>query len=121
MANVNDSLKEALSLDGAKAVALVDYTTGMTLGTSGDTVAIDLDIAAAGSTEVVRAQMRAMSTLGLEERIEDILITLEHQFHLARLVKGHEGLFLYVVLDKDKSNLGMARFKLAAIEKSLEI
>ena len=37
------------------------------------------------------------------------------------LTEGHEGLFLYLVLDKGRANLAMARHKLASIEKNLEV
>ncbi len=121
MANITESLQSALAIDGAVAVALVDYTTGMTLGTAGDAHSINLEVAAAGNTEVVRAKMRTMEGLGINEKIEDILITLSGQYHLIRLVQGHEGLFLYLVLDKVRSNLALARFKLIDLEKDLTI
>lgn len=75
MADVQTSLKEAMTIPGALGVALVDYESGMTLGTAGGGP-IDLEVAAAGNTDVVRAKMRTMDALGLEDRIEDILITL---------------------------------------------
>lgn len=121
MSNLNDVLSAAASIDGAIAVALVDYTTGMTLGVAGDTTAINLEVAAAGNTDVVRAKMRTMDGLGLNDKIEDILITLSSAYHLLRLVDGHEGLFLYLVLDRSRANLAMARFKLTDLEKQLTL
>src|SRR5690348_6948350 len=58
MANLDLSLKECMSIDGAVGVALVDYTSGMTLGTAGGSAELDLSVAAAGNTDVVRAKMR---------------------------------------------------------------
>jgi len=118
MSNVNVVLKETMTIDGAIAAALVDYTTGMTLGTAGDS-SFNLDVAAAGTTEVVRAQMRMMEGLHLQDRIEDILITIGSQYHLTRVVDGHDGLFLYLVLNRSRANLGMARFRLASVEKDI--
>jgi hypothetical protein len=37
---------------------------------------LDLDVAAASNTEVIRAKMRTMESLRLDDTIEDILITL---------------------------------------------
>ncbi|WP_432495803.1 hypothetical protein [Kineococcus auxinigenes] len=122
MANVDATLKAALEIDGATAVALVDWESGMSLGQAGGG-AIDLDVAAAGNTDVVRAKLRTMQRLGLEEKIEDILITLGTQIHLIRLLQsatGH-GLFLYLVLKKDSSNLAMARRQLTQLERALEV
>jgi len=121
MGNVDASLGQLLKVDGCLVVALVDYSSGMMLGSAGDTTILSLDVAAAGNTEVVRAKMRTLKGLGIQEAIEDILITLESQYHLIRLVDSKPGLFLYVVLSKDRSNLAMARYKLAEVEKLIEL
>ncbi|MFE0811233.1 hypothetical protein ACFW4M_11565 [Streptomyces sp. NPDC058794] len=124
MANLETSLKECLSaIDGASAAALVDYTSGMALGTLGGTKEFNLEVAAAGNTDVVRAKLRTMELLGLKEEIEDILITLNSQYHLIRLLKGRggNGLFLYLVLDASRANLAMARHQLRRIEGELEV
>ncbi|KIF74754.1 hypothetical protein QR77_13770 [Streptomyces sp. 150FB] len=124
MANTEAALKEATTLiDGAIGAALVDYTSGMALGTVGGGKDLDLTVAAAGNTDVVRAKVRTMEMLGLKDEIEDILITLGSQYHLIRLLKGrgNNGLFLYVALDKARANLAMARHQLSKIEGELEV
>ncbi|WP_369208530.1 hypothetical protein [Streptomyces sp. PU-14G] len=124
MADTEASLKEALgSIDGAIGVALVDYTSGMALGTAGGGKDFDLEVAAAGNTDVVRAKLRTMEHLGLQDEIEDILITLGTQYHLIRLLraKSGNGLFLYIALDAGKANLAMARHQLRRIEAHLEV
>ncbi|MCX4981303.1 hypothetical protein [Streptomyces sp. NBC_00572] len=123
MANTETSLKEATTIDGALGAALVDYTSGMALGTIGGGKELDLNMAAAGNTDVVRAKVRTMEMLGLGDEIEDILITLGRQYHLIRLLKGQgkNGLFLYLALDKERANLAMARHQLKKIEADLEV
>ncbi|MET8111669.1 hypothetical protein ACWG5P_03795 [Streptomyces prasinus] len=124
MANTETSLKDCLSsIEGATAAALVDYTSGMALGTIGGGKEFNLEVAAAGNTDVVRSKLRTMELLGLNEEIEDILITLGSQYHLIRLLKGRggNGLFLYLVLDSGRSNLAMARHQLRRIENELEV
>ncbi|MGC9377288.1 hypothetical protein [Streptomyces sp. MH13] len=124
MANLETSLKECLSsIDGATAAALVDYTSGMALGTLGGGKDFNLEVAAAGNTDVVRSKLRTMEHLGLNEEIEDILITLNTQYHMIRLLKGRggNGLFLYLVLDASRANLAMARHQLRRIESELEV
>ncbi|MEU9623109.1 MULTISPECIES: hypothetical protein [unclassified Streptomyces] len=124
MANTEASLKEAMtSIEGTLGVALVDYTSGMSLGTLGGGKDFNLEIAAAGNTDVVRAKLRTMEHLGLQDEIEDILITLGTQYHLIRLLKarGNNGLFLYLVLDSGRANLAMARHQLKRIEAELEV
>ncbi|MET9852235.1 hypothetical protein ABZY57_04685 [Streptomyces sp. NPDC006450] len=124
MANVETSLKEATtSIDGVLGVALVDCSSGMALGTIGGGKDLDLTVAAAGNTDVVRAKLRTMEMLGLKDEIEDILISLGGQYHLIRLLKGRgsAGLFLYLALDKTRANLAMARHQLKKIEAELEV
>ncbi|MDJ1644499.1 MULTISPECIES: hypothetical protein [Streptomyces] len=124
MANTEATLKEAMSsIEGATGAALVDYTSGMALGTLGGGKDFNLEVAAAGNTDVIRAKLRTMEHLGLKEEIEDILITLSTQYHLIRLLKtrGGNGLFLYLVLDASRANLAMARHQLKKIEAELEV
>lgn len=124
MANVETALKEATTtIDGALGAALVDYGSGMALGTVGGGKDLDLAVAAAGNTDVVRAKVRTMEMLGLNDEIEDILITLGSQYHLIRLLKGRgaTGFFLYLALDKGRANLAMARHQLKKIEGELEV
>lgn len=119
MANVKQSMDELLTCDGALCAALVDAESGMTLGQAG--TGLDLEVAAAGNTEVMRAKLKTMKALGLNDAIEDILITLGSQYHIIRPMKQKDGLFLYVVLDKAKSNLAMARRKTQDVERELAL
>lgn len=122
--NIETALKEAMAIDGALGVALVDWESGMSLGTLGGGKYLDLEVAAAGNTEVVRAKMRTLASLRINDTIEDILITLTKQYHLIRPLKnsgGEQSLFLYLALDRAKSNLALARLNLKRIESDLTV
>ncbi|WP_326636114.1 hypothetical protein OIE67_02145 [Nonomuraea fuscirosea] len=123
MAGMDVSLKEMMSIDGTIGAAIVDHGSGMALGTLGGSKDLDLQIAAAGNTEVVKAKLRTMDSLGLKETIEDILITLGTQYHIIRPItgRGGKGLFLYLALDRSRANLALARHQLRGIEEKLEI
>jgi hypothetical protein len=123
MPEMDVALKDAMQIDGAIGVALVDYTSGMALGLAGGSKDLDMSVAAAGNTDVVRAKMRAMELLGLRESIEDILITTDGQYHLVRPLTGRsgKGLFLYLALFKNRANLAMARHQLRQIEENLDV
>ncbi|WP_327683480.1 hypothetical protein [Kitasatospora sp. NBC_00458] len=124
MTDAAGALKQALTvIDGAIGAALVDYNSGMALATLDGGGSLDLNVAAAGNTDVVRAKMRTMDMLGLKDGIEDILITLSSQYHLIRPLTSRTGggLFLYLALDKGRANLAMARHQLTKIEADLEV
>ncbi|MBL7499696.1 hypothetical protein I6A84_06485 [Frankia sp. CNm7] len=120
--DIETALKEAMTLDGAVGAALVDYESGMMLGAAGGGHALNLEIAAAGNTDVVRAKARTLEALGIREGIEDILITLDRQYHLIRLLsRGGSQLFLYLALDRSRANLALARHKLRSIDRELSV
>jgi hypothetical protein len=123
MSDMDTALKEIMEIDGAIGVALVDHTSGMALGTIGGGTDLDLTVAAAGNTDVVRAKLRTMDMLNIPEKIEDILITLDTQYHLIRPLTSHsgKGLFLYLALRRDRANMAMARHRLRRIESDLDI
>jgi len=118
MSSIEHSLDMAANIKGAFAVALVDYESGMTLGSRGGSPEFDLDVAAPGNSDVMRTKLDVMQKLGLRETIEDILITLDTQYHLIRPVRGggDEKLFLYLVLNRAQASLAMARRDLRVIE-----
>lgn len=114
------SLSEAMLIDGCSAIALVDYTSGMILAKEGGTN-LNLDVAAAGNSDVVRAKLKTMSALKLKTNIEDILITLGDQYHIIRPLSNAKNLFLYVALNRAQANLAMARHKISSLEQDVHI
>jgi len=119
MSNLEKTLEGFMQIDGAIAAAVVDWESGMTLGTSGS--GMDINLAAAGNTNVVRAKMAVMKDLKIKGNIEDILITLSGHYHLIRLLDKHPNIFIYVALNRDNANLGLARHRIGVLEKALII
>ncbi|WP_153165041.1 hypothetical protein [Stenotrophomonas nematodicola] len=119
MAGLDQTLSALMTFDGAQAVALVDYESGMLLGEAG--TGVDMEVAAAGNTEVIRAKMKTAASLNLNDTIEDILISLGRAYHILRPVAKQQGLFIYLVLDRGKSNLALARRKVQDVESQLAL
>lgn len=112
------SLEILSDIDGFLAAALVDSSSGLCVQTLGG--GINLEVAAAGNTEVLLAKRQVAASLDLDDQIEDILISLRKQYHLIRPLVRNQTFFLYLVLDRSKANLAMARHELRNFEKELE-
>mgnify|MGYP003598312577 CR=1 FL=1 len=80
---------------------------------------MNMEVAAASNTEVVRSKRKAIKTLGLRDEVEDILITLSKQYHLIRPLRSRPSVFIYVALDRSRANLGLARYTLTESERDL--
>ncbi|MGW0181646.1 hypothetical protein [Nocardia sp. NPDC003345] len=121
--NLDDALREGMAVDGAIGIALVDAGSGMLLAKQGGSSVFDLDVAGAVNTEVLRAKLRAIEALQLDDAVQDILISLESQYHiimpLAR--NADEQLFLYLALDRARANLALARHQLRRVEQAVRL
>ena len=113
-------LSHLQNLDGFVGAALVDSDTGRIIAQTGQT-GFDLGAAAMGNAEVIKAKQSAMDRMGMEEVIEDILITLTNQYHLIRTMDFDNSMFIYLVLDRHLTELGMARNRVRKFEKCLEL
>lgn len=113
-------IAKASDIAGFIGACLVDSDSGLMLSSVGGG-GIDMEAAAALNTQVIKAKQQAIETLGLDDSIEDILMTLGKQLHLIRPLEKSPSVFIYVVLDKKLSNLGMARLQVKNIESGLSL
>ena len=83
MSSINEVLAQLISdVDGAMVALLGDSDSGMLLASAG--TGLDVEIAAAGATETMRAKLNTMRALKLDAELEDILVTLSTQYHIIR-------------------------------------
>ena len=112
-------LRQLAELDGYIATAVVSTESGMVVAKDAGSTGFNIDVAAAANSELVKAKERAVAALGLQDSIEDILISLGKQYHLIRPLRSRKNYFFYLSLSKQQGNLAMARFKLEDIEAQL--
>lgn len=122
MSQLDKSITDLMSIDGATGAAIVDISSGMALASAGNP-GFSLDVAAAGNSNVIRAKLNTMADLELIDEIEDILITLDSQYHLINVLKNDtgKGLFIYLVLSRTTANLALARHKLRGIATAVTV
>jgi hypothetical protein len=119
--SIGKALEAGMKIDGAIAVAVADWASGLTLGTAGGGERLNIEVAASANCNVVKAKMEAMKSLGIKGTITDIMITLDEQIHIIRPLRTNGALFYYLAIDKARGNLGLARHRLEAIEKELAV
>jgi len=102
-------LETLLSFDGALCVAVVDSDSGMILGKAGS--GMEMDLAAANASVILRARLASTKALGTKEKIDDMLISLSSQVQIIHPLPQNPSIFTYLIGDKSKSSLAMARFK----------
>lgn len=120
MATPREYLNDVLDIDGAIGAAVVDYDSGITLGSKGGG-SIDMELAGAGNTRFVLSNLDALNRSGIDEPVEDLLVTLENQYHLTCFSEAHETIFTYLILNREKANLALARRQLASLESTLQL
>ncbi len=118
---MSTNISELKNIAGFIGACLVDSESGLMLASEAGGGKFDLEAAGAANTEVVRAKNAAMKALGLNDHIEDILITLGSQLHLIRPLTSNPAVFVYVALDRKSANLGMARLNVKNVEGTLKV
>ncbi|MCB2406520.1 hypothetical protein [Hymenobacter lucidus] len=90
------------------AVAVVETETGMPLASHANIADFDIETAAAYNTEVVKAKLKAIQALKLNQTVQDILLTLTDQLHLLKL-SSDGSMFVYLAVNSRDTNLAQAR------------
>ncbi|WP_179375107.1 hypothetical protein [Winogradskyella wichelsiae] len=106
------------NLPGFIAVCVTEVSTGICYVSHSVKADFDPEIAAAFNLEVVKAKKNAISQLGLDSKIQDILITLDNQIHIIDVSENGE-YFIYLAVDSSKANLGMTRALLKKYKKDI--
>ncbi|MEM6705161.1 MAG: hypothetical protein AAF690_20740 [Acidobacteriota bacterium] len=95
------------NLNGFIAASIADIDSGMTLVLRSNRPDFDLAAASAFNSEMVKMKVKTIEALGLNSKLEDMLLTLDDQIHLIKLLD--ENTFMYLAVDSAQSNLGIVR------------
>jgi predicted regulator of Ras-like GTPase activity (Roadblock/LC7/MglB family) len=114
------NLSRLNDLAGFIGACVVDSDTGMVMAMESKG-GLDLELAAAGNTEVVRAKRRTIFALKMKDEIEDILISLKNQYHIIRPLRNNDKVFIYVAIDRRQGNLALARVMIEGVEQDMNL
>jgi hypothetical protein len=116
---IEDCLRQVMAIRGALGASLIDYTSGLVLGSAGRGPSGDHEVTAAGATRVLRATVdgEGFASLGWPGHVDDITITARNGYHLLHFVAtGFDArLVLYVWLDRMLGNFAITQRSLRSI------
>ncbi|MFF2573781.1 hypothetical protein [Streptomyces sp. NPDC058084] len=133
MPGIDKCLLEAMSLPGARGAWLVDWTSGLALGSAGESPVGDHETTAAESAELARAAAEFESPAGpgagpagtaAEDTVppvEDLIVSTRAGYHVIRFVETafDSSVFLHLWLDRSTGNLALARMRLGDLAERL--
>ncbi|MFE4539120.1 hypothetical protein ACFRKB_29340 [Streptomyces scopuliridis] len=127
MPGIDACLQEAMNLPGARGAAIVDWTSGLALGTAGESPNGDHEATAAETAELARAAAEytafapAAAAGHKGPPVEDLIVTTRTGYHLLAFVETtfDSSVFLHLWLDRDTGNLALARLRLGQLAERL--
>ena len=113
------ALHALLSLDGLYGCAVADAGTGKLVAQQTcDARQVDLDQAAAVTARLLDAHRAAAQEMSLPE-VEEVTVSAGSCMQIVRTIAQRPGLFMLVVMDRGRTNLGMVRLRMAEAQKTL--
>ncbi|RSS79229.1 hypothetical protein [Streptomyces sp. WAC06614] len=142
MPGIDECLLEAMALPGARGAALVDWSSGLALGTVGESPVGDHETTAAETAELARAaaEYESFASAGEDPAaavpgttgaaasahlagppVEDLIVTTRTGYHVLRFVATSfdSSVFLHLWLDRAEGNLALARMRLRDLAEGL--
>lgn len=130
MPGIDECLHQAMDLPGALGASVVEWVSGLALGTVGASPNGDHEATAAETAELARltAEYAAFAAPGggfvaADTPVEDIIVTTRTGFHLMRFVETQldTNVFVHVWLDRTHANLALSRVRLQDLAEKLAL
>lgn len=117
--DISNLLRDIMGIDAVRTAAVADAATGKSLGMLGEVDSKAIHLTLEGCAEMLSAKRQLTNRLGLGNTVEDILVTAETTLHLIRPIeRDGRALFIYLVIDRERGNLPLARRALRRVEAS---
>ncbi|MEV0530685.1 hypothetical protein [Kitasatospora sp. NPDC050463] len=124
MPGIDQCLSGAMTIAGARAASLIDWSSGLALGSVGVSPSGDHDTSAAEATDLVRAAVESQTFTEAEDQrspLQDIIVTAGRSYHLLCFIDTvfDSRLVLHLWLDRTEGNLAAARYRLQGLAEEL--
>ncbi|NUU22312.1 MAG: hypothetical protein HOV68_12490 [Streptomycetaceae bacterium] len=130
MPGIDECLHEAMDLPGALGASVVEWISGLALGTVGASPNGDHEATAAETAELARLAAEYSAFAAPEARylaedtpVEDIIVTTRTGWHLLRFVETQfdSSVFVHLWLDRATGNLALSRLRLQDLAERLAL
>ncbi|MFI0818179.1 hypothetical protein ACH4TX_16410 [Streptomyces sp. NPDC021098] len=132
MPGIDECLLEVMKLPGARGAAVVDWTSGLALGTVGESSSGDHETTAAEAAELARMAAEyptfapadgsdwSDSSDG-DTPVDDLIVSNRDSYHVLRFVRTtfDSSVFLHLWLGRADGNLALARIRLGEMARQL--
>jgi predicted regulator of Ras-like GTPase activity (Roadblock/LC7/MglB family) len=119
-ARARQALADMLPLEGMLGCAAVDATTGLVLARElREDQPVDVDVVGAACAQILREHRQASNAMGLGGPVEEIMTSTGARQQVMRVISRYPDVFVVCLLDRQRTNLPLARYKLMELDKAL--
>lgn len=119
-ARARQALTDMLPVEGLLGCAAVDATTGLVLARElREDQPVDIDVVGAACAQVLRDHRHAAAGMGLGGPVEEIMTSTGQRQQVLRVISRYPEVFVVALLDRQRTNLPLARYKLMELDKAL--
>ncbi len=114
------ALSAVAALDGVLGCAVVDAVSGTVIAQHvRGVLPVPLELTAAASARMLQSNRLLAPQAGLSDDVDEVMTSTSERHHLMRTVPARRDLFLFALLDKQKSQLALVRYKLMQAGQNL--
>ena len=119
-ARARQALSDMLPLEGMLGCAAVDATTGLVLARElREDQPVDMDVIGAACAQILRDHRASSTAMGLGGPVEEIMTSTGARQQVMRVISRYPDVFVVALLDRQRTNLPLARYKLMELDKAL--
>ncbi|MDE2615374.1 MAG: hypothetical protein KGL78_18205 [Burkholderiales bacterium] len=119
-ARARQALLDMLPMEGMLGCAAVDATTGLVLARElREDQPVDMDVIGAACSQILREHRQSSNAMGLGGPVEEIMTGTGARQMVMRVISRYPDIFVVCLLDRQRTNLPLARYKLLELDKAL--